>query len=102
MQWFIKSYSNLRTSIQLQLIRSRCVAGRDGSTFTFDLESLQRDMVITFILGKPKINTENLRKPFKFRQKKPDALTLDLSVLDLSTIEHYICADFKVISCSCF
>ena len=67
----------------------------DGTT-TYDFENIQRDIVFTFILGKTKISTDDLRKQFQFRQRKHDSFTMDLSVLDLSTIDHHVDKDYKV------
>ena len=68
----------------------------EDGTATYDFENLQRDIVFTFILGKAKISTDNLRKQFQFRQRKHDSFIMDLSVLDLSTIDHHVDKDFKV------
>ena len=64
--------------------------------FIFDFESLQKDMVWAFVLGKSKINDVGTRKEFKFYAKRSESLTLDLSVLDLSSIEDDVEGVFKV------
>ena len=50
------------------------------------MESLQTDMIRTFILGKNRISDEGLRKEFIFYEKK-SSITLDLSVLDISVVD---------------
>ena len=88
-------FRNSRNNQLLHLIRSRCVISEQGTT-TYDFENLQRDIVINFVLGKTKISTENLRKQFQFHQRKHVSSTMNLSILDLSTLSHDVHDEYKV------
>ena len=57
----------------------------------FDFEQLQKEVIGTFLVGKPYIHSpENLRTTFKFRVHPVETVTLGVSDVDLNTLSEGI------------
>ncbi len=58
--------------------------------YPFDFERLQKDIITSFLSGKPVIVIDNLRKPFKFLLQRRNTLTLGVTEIDIDVLSEYI------------
>ena len=85
----------------LQLVRSRYLQPTDGcavgeswcNSCNFDFEQLQKEVIKTFVVGKPRIHSpsKHLRRHFNFRSvPQADTVSLDIAETNLGGIKQYI------------
>ena len=95
------TFSSDGISEHLQLLRSRYFLPHERKGSVFDAQKLQEDIIKTYLVGKPLIESpaEHLRMCFKFRVVRAETIAMGVSEADLELLSNYLKDDFKVGSC---